>query len=351
MTPHAKPKVVPLLCGLFLLASTAGGQPLPSAGEQIDYGPLAFFPARWKEQGHSTMLYPWEGEHIVLLTTKNGLDRKVMATFLDRLDSGWKYYADVIGQSPRGGKQIRGKATIAAVPDGKLTCGYGCGLIGAAGIEVTGFYATDHPLVARKPEAFPHYYFYEMGRNYFVFGDRHSAFTTGFAVFMRYCCMDALECKDEDARTREQIERAEALYAKSDLTFLQAFTTQGGMGEKAPRLRGVAGPSDQPVMYASAMLKLRKDHGGDAWVRRFFRQLTLCPQVKPDTPARALQQSMMWLVAASVAAGEDLTPLFVDRWRFPMGERTRNGMKGINWKQRGLTAATVLRVLPADPKK
>ena len=46
----------------------------------------------------------------------------------------------------------------------------------------------------------PHYVFYEMGRNYYTFGDRHSCFITGFAVFMRYVCMDALKCEDTDAQ-------------------------------------------------------------------------------------------------------------------------------------------------------
>ena len=46
----------------------------------------------------------------------------------------------------------------------------------------------------------PHYYFYEMGRNFYTFGDRHSLFITGYAVFMRYACMDALKCEDPGHR-------------------------------------------------------------------------------------------------------------------------------------------------------
>jgi hypothetical protein len=160
--------------------------------------------------------------------------------------------------------------------------------------------------------------------------------------------MDALKCEDAEATTREQIEQAEGHYAKTNVTFLQAFTTQGGLDEKAPRLKDVQGPSDQPVMYASAMLKLRRDYGGDEWVKRFHRQLATCPEVKPDKPEGATEQALMWLVAASVAAGADLTPLFVDRWRFPMGPMTRKAMKQVKWKTKGLTAAMVLQSLPAD---
>lgn len=323
----------------------------PAPGRAIDYGPMAFFPNRWKEQEHSTQLFPWEGKQVVLLTTKKDLDPKVIEVFLDRLDGGWKYYADMVGQSPRPGKLLKNKPTIAVVPDGRLTCGYGCGLVGATGIEVAGFDGSDYPLVVKNPKAFPHYYFYEMGRNYFVFGDRHSAFTTGYAVFMRYCCMDALKCEDAEAKVRDQIEQAEGHYAKSNMPFLQAFTTQGGLDEKVPRLKDMVGPSDQPVMYASAMLKLRNDYGGDGWVKRFCRQLATCPEVKSDTPEGALYQSVMWLAAASVAASEDLTPLFVDRWRLPVGEKTRKALKQIEWKAQELTAITVLQSLPDDVTK
>lgn len=340
-----------LLIAVLLFANTALAESAPAAapGKAIDYSTAAFYPQRWKEQQQSTLMHPWEGNSVVLLTTKTDFDPEVMSTFLGRLDGGWKHYATLVGQTPKGGKGPRGKVLIAAVPDGRLTCGYGCGYVGVAGIEVAGFYQSDYALVERNPNAFPHYYFYEMGRNYFLFGDRHSAFTTGFAVFMRYSCMDALGCTDEDRRTREQIEAAESLYAKTDLTFLQAFTMQGGMDEKKPRLKGVAGPSDQPVMYASAMLKLRKDYGGDQWVQRFFEQLALCPEIKPDTPARAVQQSTLWLVAASVAAQTDLSPVFVDRWRLPLGKKTRRALAGIRWKQKNLTSTAVLRKMPTDP--
>lgn len=324
---------------------------LPVAGEPVEYGRSAFFPERWREQKRDTKLFPWEGRQVVLLTTRKNLDPKVVAVFLDRLDGGWRYYANTVGQSPNPYNLVNGKPTIAAVPDDRLTCGYGCGLVGFTGIEVSAFDEIDYPLVARNAKAFPHYYFYEMGRNYFVFDQQHSSFATGFAVLMRYGAIDALKIEDNEPRVREQIEAAEAIYAKTGISFLQAFTMQGGLDEKAPRLKGVKGPSDQPVMYASAMLKLRKDYGGDDWLKRFYQQLATCPSVAADEPEGALAQSLSWLVAASVAAKQDLTPVFVDRWRFPMGEKTRKALKETNWEKPGLTAADVLKTLPADVSK
>ena len=299
-------------------------------GGAVDYGKMAFYLEKWKKQK---------------------VDGKTMARFVGRLDAGWKVYADLVGKAPRPFKQVAGKPCIAAVPDASLTCGLGCGYIGATGIEVGGFYASDYPLVKKQPRAFPHYYFYEMGLNYYVFGDRHSLFVTGFAVFMRYACMDALKCEGPDAATRKVIEQAEQGHADSKMPFLKAFATLDGLGEKGPRLKDREGkdihPSDQPVLYAAAMLKLRKDHGGDAWARRFFAALHRCPEVKPDTKEKALQQSLSWLVSASVAARKDLTPVFCDRWRMPLPDATRKALKAVDWSRADLGPPEVVKGLPA----
>jgi len=81
-----------------------------------------------------------------------------------------------------------------------------------------------------------------------------------------------------------------------------------------PRLKNKEGewfhPPDQRVMYASAMLKLRRDCGGEKWLQRFFAQLATCPEIKPKDERTALRQSLNWLVAASCAARKDLSPVF-----------------------------------------
>ena len=305
-------------------------------GEAVDCRAVAFNPDKWEKKNLSLKLVPWTGQNVVLLTTTANHDPAVMARILARLDGGWKLYADLTGKAPGVFKQINGKPTINAIPDGSLTCGYGCGYIGVSGIEVGGFYASDYPLVAKDPEAFPHYYFYEMGRNYYTFGDRHSAFITGYAVFMRYVCMDNLKCKDTDVGTRKVIEQAEELLAKSDMPFLKAFTTLDGLDEKAPRLKDVKGPSDQPVMYASAMLKLHRELGGDDWLKRFYAALRKCPAVALRSKDAGLAQSTNWLIAASAASRKDLSPVFVDRWRLPLRPEARNVLGATDWKNEDL---------------
>ena len=319
-------------------------------GAPIDCNQIVIYPDRWKESGADQQLIPWSGEKVVFLTTHTDLDCEVMARLLSRLDEGWTLYGGLTGRQPRLFKQLDGKPTITAVPNGKLTCGYGCGYVGATGIEVAGFYNGDYSLLKSRPEAMPHYYFYEIGRNFYTFGDRHSLFVTGFAVFMRYVCMDTLACEDPDSKTRRTIEAAEQLYAKSGMGFLEAFTTLDGLGEKAPRLKNEAGksihPSDQPVLYASAMLRLRRECGGEIWLRRFFRQLADCPAISPKSKKAAVRQSLNWLVSASCAANKDLSGIFVDRWRLPLAPETRQALSRVAWTDPNLKASHILKGLP-----
>jgi len=341
-----------LVCVSLALLSLLRGAPaepeILKPGSPIDYRRLAFEPARWKERGISTQMVPWTAERIVFLTTMDPLDAAAVTRFVKRIDDGWKLYAELTGRSAALFKHLGGKPVIAAVPDAELTCGYGCGSIGLTGIEIAGFYANDYPLVRDRPAAYPHYVFYEMGRNFYTFGDRHSLFITGYAVFMRYVCMDALGCEDLFRETRLTIEKAEEVYAtKSDLPFLRAFTTLDGWGEKRDRLKGLS-PSDQPVMYASAMLKLHRECGKDDWLKRFYAALIACPEIKPDSKEAGLRQSLNGYVAASIAARKDLAPLFCDRWRLPLSAKARKAAAAVEWARADLAPTAALSAIPAE---
>lgn len=347
---------IPAFCVAVFTGQVAEANQPPSAaeiqpGEPVDFEPLAFYPERWKKRGIELKMIPWRGEEVVFLTTGPDYDHEVIAGLLHKLDSGWKHYRKLTSSQPRAYKQLDGQPTLAAVPDFSLTCGYGCGMVGATGIELGAFYRSDYRAISRNHAAVPDYYFYEMGRNYYTFGDRHSLFITGFAVFMRYVCVDHLDLQT-DVALRQTIEDAQEVYAASDITFLQAFTTLDGLDEKTNRLKDADGesisPTDQPVMYASAMLRLRRECGGDDWVQRFFTQLRNCPNVRVDPEAdeakqAGIRQSMNWLVAASCAAGEDLCPVFVDEWRMPVSEAERYRLEAVDWKAQNLDAGELVR--------
>ncbi len=334
MTKHDR------VLALALLVSVAAAAAPLQPGTPFDYSKYAFQPKSWEERDLSLKLIPWTGSNVIFLTTTNTLDPLLMDIWVSRLDAGWELYAELTGRKPRPFRQFEGKVTIAAVPRYELTCGAGCGYVGATGIELAMFYDHNYPELKSHPNAMPHYVFYEMGRNYYTFGDRHSCFVTGFAVFMRYVCMDALHCEDTDSRTRQVIEKVEPLMAKSGLSFLDLFTTLGA-GEKVSRIKDENGrlvtPSDQPVRYATAMLRLRRENGGDVWVKRFFHELALCPKFKSDTKDGALNQGWYWLLCASVAAQKDLSPVFVGQWRLPVSEESRAALSRIDWKMDGLT--------------
>lgn len=331
-----------------LLADTLSSGNSITPGEPIDYTTLAFFPERWREQKVDTTMYSWEGTDVILLTNTTDLDTHVMTGLVGKLDRGWQHYAKLTGSQPRRNKHIAGKPVLAAVPNASLTCGYGCGYVGGTGIELSAFYQTDYDQISRDASNVPDYYFYEMGRNFYTFGHRHSLFTTGYAVFMRYVCVDELELKTGDA-TRMTIEQAEAIYADSDLPFLSTFTNYDGLSEKKHRLKNAAGqtiaPTDQPVMYASAMLKLRAELGGDKWLKAFFRHLKRCDPIEPKDKQTALHQSLNWYVAASCAAGKDLSPIFVDRWRMPLTPAMKEAAKKVRWKRRRIKASQVVAKL------
>lgn len=316
-----------------------GSPELLKPGAPIDYAKGAFFPKRWKEVGHGMELVPWVGKEIVFLTIGDGHDAATMTKFVETLDAGWKLYAEVTGSNPRAQRQVGGKPTIAAVPNG-VTCGYGCGYVGAMGIEMTNFYRSHFPRLKKNAKAVPHAYFYEMGRNYFTFGKRHDCFTTGFAVFMRYVCLDALDVHDFDGRTRKTIEAAIGQYEESDLPFLRTFTNVDGLGEKVNRLK--ARPTDQPVMYASAMLALQKEHGMD-WLKKFFRQLASCPRANSKSKEGAQEQCFHWLLAASCAARKDLSETFVTKWRLKLTAKQEELLKSIDWEAEELEAGEITK--------
>ena len=337
--------LLPLLSTLLLARAPAQEVAPLQPGARFDYAKYAFQPKSWEKRELSLELTPWTGKSVIFLTTDDALDPGLMGHWVSRLDAGWQLYADLTGGKPNPFKQFEGKVTIAAVPGADLTCGLGCGFVGATGIELAMFYDHNYPELKTHPKAMPHYVFYEMGRNYYTFGDRHSCFITGFAVFMRYVCMDALKFEDRDAQTRQVIEGLEPLFGASAMTFLDLFTTSGGMDEKADRIKDrdgkVISPSDQPCCYTSAMLRLRRENGGDAWVKRFFHELAACPESKPDTKEGALKQGWYWLLCASVAAQKDLSPLFAGEWKLPLAEETRAALAGIDWQKNGLSVKEV----------
>ena len=312
----------------------------------VDYKP--FDPKKWEEKGISTEMTAWNGENIAFLTLDDTIDPELITRLVRFMDQGWEKYAEIIPRKPRIFKNHKGLPAIAAVPEG-VTCGAGCGYVGSTGIELALFYQRDLDILKKHPDSCPHYIFYEMGRNFYVYGDRHSYFATGFAVFMRYVCMDAVGCKDVELKFREILEGHEANIKNAEqLSFLEIFTNQGDKA-RSQHARKLGLSDSQNSNYASVMLHLRKQYGGDEWVKKFYTVLDTAGSYPVGAEDSPYLQSLSWLVTASIAAGEDLTPLFVERYRFPMPEEDRAKMAKVNWKKKKLRVDKIVSGLGTKP--
>ena len=101
-------------------------------------------------------------------------------------------------------------------------------------------------------------------------------------------------------------------------------------------------------MYATAMMKLQRDYGGDQWVKKFFHTLHQCKPVRARDTESASTQVFNWLVCASVAAAQDLSPVFADRWRMPLTDNQRQFMKQTDWSAEKFDVAKLVADLVAD---
>jgi hypothetical protein len=305
-------------------------------GPLVEYVP--FDPAAWAAGGFSTQFYPWKGQEIAFLTITDDLDPELMTQFVGNLDGGWALYKDFTGRSPSPFKMVDGLPTIAAIHINAPNCGAGCGFIGATGIQAGGFYESVYPALSTMPNQVPHLYFYEMGRNFYTFGDKHESFITGFAVFMRYVCIDKLDVYDAEPNERTKINNAINVYKNGSYSFLRTFTNGYGLTEKMERVPGC----DQPVMYASMMLKLWKQFG-DEWLRKFYREVMTCPGGSSGTEEGARKNALALFASASCAAGQDLSSIFVDEWRMILTANERAYLDGVNWSSPTLNAGKVVQ--------
>jgi len=330
------------------------------AAEELRPGPLVsytpFYADKWSQRA-PIEFFPWEGKKIVVLTLTKDFDPAIMANFVRKLDAGWDVYAQLMPREPSEFKRINGKVPIVMAPTPEQLDGaFGRGALGQTGVEVTGFtrvnkdWEGQYDLLQRVPHALFHVYYYEMGRNWYVFGERHSLFYTGFSVFMRNVCMDHIPGKDAEPACRAAIDQAEAAYARSRQSFVETFTLLDGPGsgelydEKGNRRDCM----DSNCQYASVMLRLRRENGGDAWVKRFYEHLLSCPEGKATKADEVGVQVLNWVICASLAAGKDLTPMFRDRWRFPLSPQTWKALQAFNWAKKGQTVEDVFDVLPPD---
>ena len=266
--------------------------------------------------------FAWLGRQVAFLTVRRDLDPAVMGRMCDTFDKIHQFYKDTTGREPDRLKLHEGRLTVAEV---EKTCGAGCGYLGATGIELMpGCFRELYDGVAKHNEydqAPP----YEFGRN-FWFYSRQLAYKkdadagsviTGYAVFMRFPALDAAGARLGPFRGasgkefRQRVEELVDLYV-ADRSLRWENTLKVGAAPKNPLdLNGTD-------LFASFCFRLCRDHGGPRFLGKVWKEAGKRPA------ARSTQDAVdNFILAASAAAGKNLTELFTKTWRWPMSDAAR----------------------------
>ncbi|HYA00751.1 MAG TPA: hypothetical protein VEK76_10430 [Candidatus Binatia bacterium] len=263
--------------------------------------------------GHRLALRPWPGERVcLLLRPDRDRDPAVLARILEALDAAHRYYAETSGRLPAPDRRFEGRDVIAEVG---TTCGAGCSLIGASGMEIMRPYFDVLYQGVEREGAYDQLPFYELGRNFWFWSDQLAfkapqvdPVVTGYAVWMRFRSIRAGGLPGgpfrELAFDRFQTE-VEGLVGHYEAHPEATFFDTLGRGH-CPW--GYGGTD----LWASLMMQLARRHGDQEFVTRFWHLAAQVPAAA-DTAGAVTN----WVRLASAAAGTDLSPVFYDRWGFP----------------------------------
>ena len=278
--------------------------------------------------GVTETLYAWEGRQTAVLTAARDRSYPTIAAILGAMDGAFAYYQSATGFTPGRGKQVNGKPTVAEVAS---TCGAGCGYLGAGGIEVQApYFAWLYDGILASGE-YDQTIFYEYGRNFWNYSpkieyktpDTGATVVTGFAIFMRFNAMEAIGVPGAPfnrtipfATFRANIEQGVDLYEADPAATFDSTLRIGKAQANNPANISSAD------LFASFCLRMKRDLGGDAFVGRLWREVAR----RPD--AATTQDAVdNFMVAASIAAGRNLTALFATRWRWPVSAAARAEME------------------------
>jgi len=235
------------------------------------------------------------------------VDRAVVDRVLSAADRAWEWYRDFFGGVPAAASTYAGKTTIAEVAK---TCGAACGYLASTGVELTPW-TVDHTLKSAARNLYDQVIFYELGRNFFFFGDplgHLSAFVTGFAHVHRFHAMEACslpggpwddEYNFEDYRKAMLIGLLNTYQADKKLTWRSTLAA-----DKCPP--NDYGWSSGDFLAAAFYERIFRDHG-EAKYRRFWQLMKTAPAAltERDSAARFIQ-------VAHAATGADYRGLLRD---------------------------------------
>ncbi|APX85569.1 hemolysin [Methylorubrum extorquens] len=225
--------------------------------------------------GYLVSLYPWQGQHVALLTSANDLDGDVMQDILNRIDAAYEVYLAITGQAPATYRAYNGLLTIAEVPTALGGAANAIGFLGATGIELTTGAFDQLYAGAAEGGTFDQTVFYELGRNFWFYGPQLGtvdAFVTGFAIANRFVSMQEAGIPGSAFGALPFDEFKQSILEDLAQTFFgEAGTT---LANTLGAATGVPNPNNWGAadLAAALLTQVYEDLGFDAYAR-FYQEL------------------------------------------------------------------------------
>ena len=275
-------------------------------------------------------LYPWEGEHVVLLTPTNDLNRMAVARYLASLDRAWELYDAITGNFSKldesksvWARTFHGKAVIASIPDlldknsAEMTScgGNACTAYSTLGVEMRWEVLETSIWEIQYFDLYDFTGIYELGRTFWdykkcgpvlSFPVGEDVAPTGFAVLMMHFLSDEMKIINgpEDSISglafETKIRKIESTLTSTPSLTLNQMTqpmTIDGFNRNS--------------IWASLMYKLGSENGGLDFFAKFFQNCDRLPAARSN-----LESLMNLKVLAELAAGKTLDSYFVSQWKF-----------------------------------
>ena len=298
-----------------LVSNTANS--VGSAVVTLRVGPFAT--SYTTQKGVILNLYAWPGAKVAVLSKSATLDPVVMRKMLNAADGAYNYYAGAVGKLPGLALNYNGLETIAETGVGGVDlCGAGCTYIGATGMEIADDYFTILYNGIANSNTYDQVIFYEFGRSFWLFGSQlqypspasSGCEVTGFAVLMRYRSLAALGLVGSFGTPASYVSQynntlgmIDTYAANNNLNFNNTFLADSFSSP-------YGGCAD---LWSSLVLRLAQNYGGEAFIQALFKEAL-------KRPAAVTTQDAVdnFVLAASAAAGVNLTDVFQTKYKWPV---------------------------------
>jgi hypothetical protein len=269
--------------------------------------------------GTAYTLKPWFGQNVALLTPDGSVyETNVMEKILAALDLAYGYYRAATGHLPTlyGATTLEGRDTIAVV---NSTCGAGCSYVGFTGTEILNQYFQILYQGVATANEYDQVLFYEFGRNYWFYANQLDyqspdvdPVATGFAVYMRFVSMNAIDVAGAPYNGTPFPNFAAAVTNLIDYYVLSSslnWSNTFRISKAPPNSLGLGGTD----LIASLLMRIGRDFGGTNFVSDFWHQAALRPSAQST-----IEAADNFVLTASAATHANLTRVFSTHWKWPV---------------------------------